>query len=153
MWKGCASHVRPSHIGVFVHGSRIEILEEAMAALFTFFDWTYTEEGAVTRSFGLSEEQLNFCEIENNLYEEYGVEGGAYTLTQDENGNNVYTLNYDNSSDLGNALKFTRMVVGLEYTGAGTDIDYTLDQGYSTVVTHAHEQWTAYTSTAGDGNS
>lgn len=123
--------------------------DKDIQALLTCLDWFYTPEGAATRSFGLSQEQLDSADIENNLYEEYGVEGGAYTLTQDANGNPLYTLNYDANSDLTNALKMTRMVIGMEYTGAGADLDYTLDNGDTMVVTNAKEQWTRYTSTAG----
>lgn len=123
--------------------------EDTIAALFTFLDWTYTREGALTRSFGLSKEQLDSCEIENNLYEEYDLKDGAYTITQDETGKDVYTLNYDTSSDIGGALKFTRMVVGVELTGAGADLDYVLERGDSKVVEDATTQWTKYTSTAG----
>ena len=123
--------------------------DKDIQALMTCLDWFYTPEGAATRSFGLSQEQLDSADIENNLYEEYGVEGGAYTLTQDANGNPLYTLNYDANSDLTNALKMTRMVIGMEYTGAGADLDYTLDNGDTMVVTNAKEQWTRYTSTAG----
>ena len=141
----------------FYQGSRISgrigvttaAEDKNLPALFTFMDWMYTEEGALVRSFGLSEEQLNSAEIENNIYEEYDIEGGAYTTTQDENGNPVYTLNYDSSSDIANTLKPVRMILGMEYTGAGADIDYTLETGDTTVVTHAKQVWTKYTNTAG----
>ena len=140
----------------FYQGSRISgrigVTEAAadkdLAALFTFMDWMYTDDGALIRSLGLSEEQLNSADIENNLYEEYGIEGGAYDVTEDENGNPVYTLHYDKSSDITNALITVRMIVGKEYTGAGADIEYTLVTGDSTAVTTAKEEWTRYTSTA-----
>ena len=140
----------------FYQGSRISgrigVTEAAadkdLAALFTFMDWMYTDDGALIRSLGLSEEQLNSADIENNLYEEYGIEGGAYDVTEDENGNPVYTLHYDKSSDITNALITVRMIVGKEYAGAGADIEYTLVTGDSTAVTTAKEEWTRYTSTA-----
>ena len=122
--------------------------DKDIAALLTCLDWFYTPEGAAVRSFGLSQEQIDSADIENNLYEEYGIEGGAYTLTEGEDGKPLYTLNYDGSSDITNALKVTRMTVGMEYTGAGADIDYTLDTGDTKVVTDAKTQWTKYTSTA-----
>lgn len=93
--------------------------EETIAALFTFLDWMYTREGALVRSIGLSQEQIDSVDLENNLYEEYGIEGGAYDVSENEEGKTVYTFHYDTSGDLGNALKFTRMVVGAELTGAG----------------------------------
>ena len=122
--------------------------DKDIAALLTCLDWFYTPEGAAVRSFGLSQEQIDSADIENNLYEEYNIEGGAYTMTEGEDGKTLYTLNYDNSSDITNALKTTRMVVGMEYTGAGADIDYTLDTGEGKVVADAKTQWTRYTSTA-----
>ena len=122
--------------------------EDTIAALFTFLDWMYTREGALTRSIGLSQEQIDSVTLENNLYEEYGVEGGAYDVSENEDGKTVYTFHYDTSGDLGNALKFTRMVVGAELTGAGADIDYVFDKGESKVHQLATEQWTKYTSTA-----
>ena len=122
--------------------------EDTIAALFTFLDWMYTREGALTRSVGLSQEQIDSVDLENNLYEEYGIEGGAYDVSENEDGKNVYTFHYDTSGDLGNALKFTRMVVGAELTGAGADIDYVFDKGESKVHQLATEQWTKYTSTA-----
>ena len=123
--------------------------EDTIAALFTFLDWMYTREGALTRSIGLSQEQIDSVTLENNLYEEYGVEGGAYDVSENEDGKTVYTFHYDPSGDLGNALKFTRMVVGAELTGAGADIDYVFDKGESKVQQQATEQWTKYTNTAG----
>ena len=123
--------------------------EETIAALFTFLDWMYTREGALVRSIGLSQEQIDSVDLENNLYEEYGIEGGAYDVSENEEGKTVYTFHYDTSGDIGNALKFTRMVVGAELTGAGADIDYVFDKGESKVQQQATEQWTKYTSTAG----
>ena len=122
--------------------------EDTIAALFTFLDWMYTREGALTRSVGLSQEQIDSVDLENNLYEEYGIEGGAYDVSENEDGKTVYTFHYDTSGDIGNALKFTRMVVGAELTGAGADIDYVFDKGESKVHQLATEQWTKYTSTA-----
>ena len=122
--------------------------EETIAALFTFLDWMYTREGALVRSIGLSQEQIDSVDLENNLYEEYGIEGGAYDVSENEEGKTVYTFHYDTSGDIGNALKFTRMVVGAELTGAGANIDYVLDKGETEVQQHATEQWTKYTSTA-----
>ena len=123
--------------------------EETIAALFTFLDWMYTREGALVRSIGLSQEQIDSVDLENNLYEEYGIEGGAYDVSENEEGKTVYTFHYDTSGDIGNALKSTRMVVGAELTGAGADIDYVFDKGESKVQQQATEQWTKYTSTGG----
>ena len=64
------------------------------------------EKARLTRSIGLSQEQIDSVELENNLYEEYGVEGGAYTVgTDEETGKTLYKINYDTSGDLGGALR------------------------------------------------
>lgn len=118
-----------------------------LAALFTCLDWMYTREGALTRSWGLSEEQLASCDIKNNLYKENNLHG-AYSVGEDENGNHLYKIEYDASGDMANALKSVRMVAGIEMTGAGADLDYTLDRGNSKVVEHGLQQFTLYTSTA-----
>ena len=139
----------------FYQGSRISgriavtkaAEDKDLAALCTFLDWLYTEEGARTMCFGLTDEQLASAEIENNLYKENGITS-AYTMSADENGQTVYTLNYDASADVGNALRFGRMLAGMEMTGAGVDLDYTLVRGNSMVVDKAVEEWTRYTSTA-----
>ena len=122
--------------------------EETIAALFTFLDWMYTREGALTRSIGLSQEQLDSCESAKEFYQEYGAENGAYTVGETDDGKTLYTFNYDTSGDLGNALKIVRMVVGMELTGAGADLDYAFDKGETKVQQMATEQWTKYVSTA-----
>ena len=122
--------------------------DKDIAALMTYFDWTYTEEGARVRSFGLNKEQLDSLENEDNLYKELGLSDGAYTVSEDPSGKTLYTLTYEDGADFTNALKTLRMTVGMELTGAGADIDYVLDKGNTKVNTDAKTQWTKYTSTA-----
>ena len=117
-----------------------------MAEVRTFFDWLYTDEGARTLCWGLTSEQLASADIENNLYEENNIDG-AYTTSTDENGGTVYTMNYDMSADIGNALHFGRLIVGKEMTGAGADLDYTLVRGNTMIVDKSVQEWTRYTST------
>ena len=122
--------------------------DKDLETLFTFFNWMYSREGSLTRSWGLNSEQLNSCEIENNLYAENGLDG-AYVLEEGagEDGKDLIRINYDTSSDLANALKFMRLSVGINMTGAGANLDYTLDRGNTEVVDHAIQQFTRYTST------
>ena len=120
--------------------------DKDLAALCTFFDWLYTDEGARTLCWGLTSEQLASADIENNLYEENNIDG-AYTTSTDENGGTVYTMNYDMSADIGNALHFGRLIVGKEMTGAGADLDYTLVRGNTMIVDKSVQEWTRYTST------
>ena len=138
----------------FYQGSRISgrtavtkaAEDKDLAALCTFFDWLYTDEGARTLCWGLTSEQLASADIENNLYEENNIDG-AYTTSTDENGGTVYTMNYDMSADIGNALHFGRLIVGKEMTGAGADLDYTLVRGNTMIVDKSVQEWTRYTST------
>ena len=64
-------------------------------------------------------------------------------------GKTLYKINYDTSGDLGGALRFMRMTVGADLTGAGANIDYVLDKGQPMVQDLANEMWTMYTNTAG----
>ena len=121
--------------------------EDALAALFTMFNWLYTEDGARTRTFGLSAEQLASADIENNLYEENGL-NGAYTVSQDEDGKTQYVMTFDTSGDIGGALRFMRLAVGIEMTGSGPNLDYTIDKGQSKVITDGLEQYALYVNSA-----
>ena len=58
--------------------------EETKAASLPSLTGCIPEKARLTRSIGLSQEQIDSVELENNLYEEYGVEGGAYTVGTDE---------------------------------------------------------------------
>ena len=124
--------------------------DKDLESLFTMFNWLYTEEGAMTRTLGLSAEQLEETPVENDLYAENGMDG-AYTITEGagKDGKRLIALNYEDGADITNALKGTRLGVGLEMTGAGPGLDYTLDKGKSAVSDAAQVQWTKYTNTAG----
>jgi hypothetical protein len=140
----------------FYQGSRLSgsicITEAAadkdLAALFTCLDWFYTREGSLTKSWGLSKEQLEATPIDNDLYAEYGCDY-AYDITQGEDGKEDIVIRYDTSSDLSNALKICRVPAGIEMTGAGANLDYTLDRGNTKVVTDALATFSKYTSTGG----
>ena len=121
--------------------------EKNLPALFTYFNWLFTDEGAVTKKLGLSSEQLASVEIEDNLYEENDLDGG-YVLEQDENGNPKYVMNYDVSADINGSLTMARMQVGIDMTGVGQNLNYTWDKGESKVLADALEDWGAYTATA-----
>ena len=121
--------------------------DKDLETLFTFFNWLFTEEGAAARKLGLSKEQLESVEIENNLYADNNIDG-AYELETDENGEPVYHMNYDMTADITGSITFARMCVGIEKTGVGPDLGYTLDKGESKVQADALEKWAAYVSTA-----
>ena len=121
--------------------------DKELETLFTFFNWLFTEEGAATHKLGLSKEQLAGAEIENNLYAENNIDG-AYELGTDENGNPLYKMNYDMTADICGSITFGRLVVGIEKTGVGPNLEYTLDKGESKVMADALSKWATYVSTA-----
>ncbi len=115
-----------------------------LAALFTFFDWGYTEEGSLTQGIGLSEEQLASVELNPNLYADYDL-NAAYTVSTDEDGKTVYHKTVDSSNDLVNAIHGGRL--GAHYSMTGNTGEYTIDKGDTHVATLAKEQWTKYLNT------
>ena len=118
--------------------------EEEMAALFTYFNWMFTEEGSDFHTFGLNAEQLASADLEENLYAEYDMDA-AYTKTTDENGSIVYTSLIDTSLD-GNAFTAARMAGGLTKTGVGEDIGYSIDRGYTNITEQGTNEWARYES-------
>lgn len=116
-----------------------------LATLFTFFDWTYTEEGAATVFFGLNEEQVNETNLDPNLYEEYGYKA-SYEKTTDEEGNTVYNQQLIGHDDpVGGAMTASRLCVGMQMTGNGGE--YTIEKDIPAVQTQAFKLWTKYEDT------
>ena len=124
---------------------------EALEALFTFFDWLYTEEGAMTRCFGLNAEQLSTCEIENDVYGDNGIES-AYDVSEGTDGKRLITLNYNVDDDMTGAMTFGRLAVGIEMTGSGDNLDYTVDKGRKKVTEEALEKYSRFVNTAAVGD-
>ena len=118
--------------------------EEELVALFTYFNWMFTEDGSDFHTFGLNADQLASANLEDNLYQEYGMDA-AYTKTTDENGNVVYTSLIDTSLD-GGAFTAGRMAGGLTKTGVGEDIGYSIDRGYSNITEQGTNEWARYES-------
>lgn len=54
--------------------------------LFTVLDWLYSEEGVITKSFGLSAEQIKEYDIDTSLLDEYGLTEEGCWWWVDENG-------------------------------------------------------------------
>ena len=119
--------------------------EEALAALFTFLDWMYTEEGGLVKSVGLNEEQIASTDIENNLWKENGVKA-SYEKIENEDG--TYTIQWliDPSAELSNGTKGNRLV-GLVITGHPEDNHYNFVTGRQKVTDNTINQWVTYTST------
>ena len=104
----------------------------------------FTEVGSDFHTFGLNADQLSSADLDDNLYEEYGMDA-AYTKTTDESGNVVYTSLIDTSLD-GNAFTAARMAGGLTKTGVGEDIGYSIDRGYSNITEQGTNEWARYES-------
>ena len=121
--------------------------DKDLAALFTFFNWLYTRDGAVVNSLGLNSEQLASANItEHNTYEMVGLDG-AYTV-EEQDGKTVYNMNYqDGIGDFAGALVFGRLGVGLRLTSP-PDADYYVDTHKAKVNQEAESYWATYENTA-----
>ena len=117
--------------------------DKDLAALFTFFDWTYTHEGALVIRNGLNEEQYTSMEFDPDFYAERNLKS-AYTVSTDEDGRTVYSRAIDSSDPAVNALNGQRMSVGL---GMQSSDEYRLDTGTPALNRKAVEQWTKYLNT------
>ncbi len=129
-------------------GSPVGITNKAegkdLAALFTYLDWTYTEEGARTIRLGLNEEQYKSVTLDPDLYAEYDIKT-AYTETTDEEGKTVLVSTFTNSDPILGALMGHRMDVGIKLSG--NNGEYSIRKGEQKVNTDAMEQWTKYLNT------
>lgn len=115
-----------------------------LATLFTYLDWTYTEEGSKTIRFGLTADQYASVKLDPDLYADYDIET-AYTESTDENGKKVYTMTFEDGNPILGALGAARMDVGLKMTG--NTGEYTKEGGDPLVNKMAKEQWTKFTNT------
>ena len=119
--------------------------EEELAALFTFFDWCYTEEGGLVGNYGLNEEQVNSMKFDPDVYAENDVKS-VYSKTTREDGVNEYKLLIDTTGDLGNAVKSCRLSIGYGMSG-NEEWGYTFDRGLNMINQKAIDLWAKYTST------
>ncbi len=119
--------------------------DKDLATLFTYFDWTYTMEGALVQRLGLSEEQYKSVKLDPDLYADNNLTA-AYTTSKDDQGRNVYSRTFDGSSTLTAAICAQRMDIGLKLV---TTDDVVIDSGNKKVVTDAYEQFNKYLNTGG----
>ncbi len=131
-------------------GSGICITDKAkdkdLAALFTMFDYFYTDEGNCLICMGLNEEQYKSTKIENDLYKEAGITS-AYTIEQHDDGTFTYVLNVDGSNDICNAIKPMRLGLGYNRIANPSDGSYTYDEGHTEVVKTAQILYASYKNT------
>ena len=116
-----------------------------LEALFTFLDWCYSEEGGLVLSVGLTKDQIDSADIENNIWKENEVEA-SYTRT--DNGDGTYIIDWilDPSAEISNATKANRLC-GLYISGHPEDGHYTMNKGERKVTSDTKEQWITFTNT------
>lgn len=117
--------------------------------LFTVLDWLYSEEGVITKSFGLSAEQIKEYDIDTSLLDEYGLTEEGCWWWVDENGEKCDT-DTPGAKVLWNPdIKYATGDIGVATTGAyffGAGFDnpakeYDQDPP---VKAHAMREWAAY---------
>ena len=79
-----------------LEGSPIVITEKAkekdLVALIKFMDHQFSDEGALLKGTGLNKEQYEACQ--NELYTEFGLTEGAYTVSAEKNEDGLYEIEY-----------------------------------------------------------
>ena len=115
---------------------------------FTMLDWLYSPEGCITKTYGLSKEQIEEYDIDTSLLEEYGLlEDGCWWWV-DENGEKCSAdtpgakvmnnpLIFNSTGDLGTAVN------GVYFFGRGYDPQKEYDQN-PFVKSHTLKEWSAY---------
>ena len=117
--------------------------------LFTVLDWLYSEEGIITKSFGLSAEQIKEYDIDTSLLDEYGLTEEGCWWWVDENGEKC-DADTPGAKVLWNPdIKYATGDIGVATNGAyffGSGFDnpakeYDQDPP---VKAHAMREWAAY---------
>ena len=125
--------------------------EKNLEALFTYFNWCYTDEGALFSVYGLNKEQYESVDLDPDIYAEYGYTEGFYHL-EDQNGEKTIVKHLDQSAGLNEAaFRPTRMTNRLVLTGHG-DSQYKVDNNYEAVKQQAVDAYGKYTNTGGVTN-
>ncbi len=125
-------------------GITVKAEDKDLETLFTYLNWTYSEEGAKTIRLGLNAEQYASVKLDSDLYAEHDIET-AYTETMGEDGIPMIKTTFGDSDTISGALKGQRMDVGINlggYTG-----EYTLDKGIPMVNDATLKQWAKYLNT------
>lgn len=104
-----------------------------LGTLLSFFDYFYTEEGALLKTLGLSKEQVE--ETQNQIYLDNGLENGAYSVKAD----GTYLLDKVLQEDSGGLAK----AVALSMVPGITLVD-SVDNGYAENYEHSMSLWTLY---------
>lgn len=107
-----------------------------IGTLLSYFDYFYTEEGALLKSLGLNAEQV--AEMDNQFYKEHGLEEGAYTVGEDGR--------YLVSETLQNDSGGLQLAAAIQKMPGLTLID-SVDRGYSETLEHSLKTWIQYPNT------
>lgn len=130
MWS--ASKISASTgIGTAAEGKNFE-------ALFTMFNWLYTEEGFRLAVYGLNEEQLASMEFSPEYYSENNIKSAYY---QDENGLYYYAKETNNDINLQGALCGQRLTAYQSFNSKKGN-------SYSKVIRDTLDEWKAFDSTS-----
>lgn len=113
--------------------------DKNLPALLSFFDYLYSEEGSVLKTFGLSKEEYE--QTQDSFYTKHGLTDGAYYVTG-EGDDKVYHYAENNpaGSDLAGAARLCRIPIGLE-------LYENVDRGYTRVTQEAVDSWAYYKDT------
>ena len=117
--------------------------------LFTVLDWLYSEEGVITKSFGLSAEQIKEYDIDTSLLDEYGLTEEGCWWWVDENGEKCDADTPGAKVMWNPDVKYATGDIGVATTGsyffgAGFDNPAREYDQDPPVKAHAMREWAAY---------
>lgn len=111
--------------------------DKDLATLFSYFDYFYSEEGALLRTLGLSKEQVDEFSA-NSFYADYGLENGAYSIGDD----GKYVKSDVLVNDSGNLLSASRFE-----KAPGLTLVENVDLGYEDNFQASLDEWGRYENT------
>ncbi|MCM1098867.1 MAG: hypothetical protein NC427_12480 [Ruminococcus flavefaciens] len=109
--------------------------EKDLGTLLSFFDYLYSEEGALMATLGLNAEQLAEDGVDASFYEKYGMADGAYTLGDDGRYRKCDALIND-AGGLGNAVNLSVL--------PGKQLVSSVDNGYAKTYENSMATWLEY---------
>lgn len=108
-----------------------------IATLCSYFDYFYSEEGSVMYTLGLNEEQQK--EADSQLYKDYGLDSGSYTVGEDGRYVRAEVVQKDGGG-LKNAVCADKM--------PGMMLVSSVDEGYADTYEASMKSWLKYKNTA-----
>lgn len=107
-----------------------------IGALLSYFDYFYSEEGALMTTFGLNADQI--AEGGTDFYANYGLEDGTYSIGDDGRYKRSSILVND-SGDLKSACNSSKL--------PGVTLIASADEGYNPTYEHSLQTWIQYENT------